>query len=586
VRHPLRFALVAVLLCAPLTLPVAALARRPALRKFDSCQSLLTYARHYARRAAPRYRRWDTGIRTPESVEYQTVLPMSAPAGDSEGQADGGGGTSTTNVQEAGIDEPDIVKTHGSVVLAVSDSTLHAVDARSPLPRRLGSVELEGEDPQLLVHGDRALVITSTYAEEPNDRDGTLLSDVDVSNPRAMRVVRTQVVDGDFVSARMAGATARVVISTPPRALEEGDVGMRRQLRGWMPTSYVLDRRTGEQTSRPVTRCRSVNRTARFSGLEMTTVLTIDLERGLPAIDADAILSDADTVYESPDNLYVATQRWGADGYIGPTAIHKFSASGPDTAYRSSGEVAGSVPSQWALSEREGVLRVASIVSDPDGEQSESYITTLGERDGRLHRLGRVDGLGQGEDLYAVRFIGDVGYVVTFLRTDPLYTVDLSDPEHPRVAGQLKISGYSAYLHPIGDDLLLGVGQDATARGETLGTQLSVFDVSDPAHPRRLHRRRLPFGDSWSEAEDDHHAFLYWAPKDLAVLPIESDSFNGAVGYRVRRDEVIQEAGRTREDWVRRSLVVDGRLVTVSDEGVAIHDLDTLARRGAARFPS
>ena len=580
-RQPARFALVAVLASAPLALPsTAAPAKHPGLRGFSSCQSLLTYAKHYARRAMPQYPRQPAGLPVPATDE-QRALPAPAVGG-----VGGGGGSSTTNVQEAGIDEPDIVKTHGSVVLTVRDSTLHAVDAAATRPRRLGSLKLEGYDPELLVRGDRALVITSTYAEDPHERDGTLLSEVDVSDPRAMRVVRTQLVDGYLVSARLTGPTARVVISTPPRALEEGNVGMRRQLRGWLPTTYILDRRTGEQTSRPVSRCRAVRRTARFSGLEMTTVLTIDLDRGLPATDSDAVLSDSETVYASHDSLYVATQRWSADGLAaGPTAIHKFRASGPDTAYLASGDVTGSVPNQWSLSEHDGVLRVASIAWDfEEGEQSESYVTTLGERGGRLVRLGRVAGLGKGEDLYAVRFIGDVGYVVTFLQTDPLYTVDLADPEHPRVAGELKITGYSAYLHPIGDDLLLGVGQDATARGQTLGTQLSVFDVSDPAHPRRLHRRRVPFGDSWSEAEDDHHAFLYWAPKDLAVLPIEGSSFSGAIGYRVRADRVIAEVGRTREDSVRRSLVVDGRLVTVSNDGLTIHDIDTLARRGAVRF--
>ena len=119
-------------------------------------------------------------------------------------------------------------------------------------------------------------------------------------------------------------------------------------------------------------------------------------------------------------------------------------------------------------------------------EESESFVTTLGERDGALVQLGRVGGLGKGERVYAVRFVGDTGYVVTFRQVDPLYTLDLSPPSRPAVLGELKIRGYSAYLHPLGDDLLLGVGQDATEEGRVLGTQLSLFDVSDLRRPVRI----------------------------------------------------------------------------------------------------
>ena len=122
-----------------------------------------------------------------------------------------------------------------------------------------------------------------------------------------------------------------------------------------------------------------------------------------------------------------------------------------------------------------------------------------------------MDGLGKGERIFAVRFLGDVGYVVTFRQTDPLYTLDLARPEAPRVVGELKIRGYSAYLHPIGEGLLLGVGQDATAAGGRLGAQVSLFDVSNLARPVRLHQRLLGDGGT-SEVEWDHHAFLWWAP--------------------------------------------------------------------------
>ena len=142
--------------------------------------------------------------------------------------------------------------------------------------------------------------------------------------------------------------------------------------------------------------------------------------------------------------------------------------SGSDrTQYRASGEVTGWLLNQFSMDEHKGNLRVASTDSPPfwDLGSSESLVTVLAERNGRLEEVGRVGGLGKGEQIQAVRFLGDLGYVVTFRQVDPLYVVDLSDQAKPRVAGELKILGYSAYLHPLGENLLLGVGQDATKQG-------------------------------------------------------------------------------------------------------------------------
>jgi uncharacterized secreted protein with C-terminal beta-propeller domain len=236
------------------------------------------------------------------------------------------------------------------------------------------------------------------------------------------------------------------------------------------------------------------------------------------------------------------------------------------------------------------VLRVVSTETPawwgPGGE-SQSFLTTLREQDGSLTQAGRIGDLGRGERVYAVRFVGDTGYVVTFRQIDPLLTLDLSLPERPRVLGELKIPGYSAYLHPIGEDLLLGIGQDATAEGRPTGTQLSLFDVSDLRKPTRLYTEHLGLG--WSEAESDHHAFLYWPKTGLVVIPFEQR----AVGYRVGRARGIVAAGRIEHEagklsytpGVRRSMVVRDSVLTVSDAGVKSSSLATLAERGWAAFP-
>jgi uncharacterized secreted protein with C-terminal beta-propeller domain len=563
-------ALLALVALAAVAAPAAAKPRAAKrLKAFSSCESLIGYA---TRHVAPAPIRRDLpptgGPLVPESA---VPSPPPAPAA--------GGDSSQTNVQEAGVDEPDIVKTDGQTIFAVQNGTLHAVSARTDVPRLLDALELEqGWNATLLLRGDRALVLGGGPY-------GARMTEVDVSDPARMKVVRTEDVDGYVVDARLTGRTARVVVASYPEAIY-GPPELRALPSGWLPTATVANARTGAKRTGRAVGCRSVRRPSVYSGAGVLTVYTVDLAKGLPAIDADAIFTSADTVYASPSSLYVATQRW--DGGGAWTSIHRFDASDPDrTGYAASGAVPGTLLDQFALSEDKGILRAATTA------ESESLVTTLERHDGRLLRRGQVGGLGPGERIYAVRFIGDVGYVVTFRQTDPLYTLDLSDPDRPRVVGELKIPGYSAYLHPVGDGLLLGVGQEATDDGRLQGLQLSLFDVSDLAHPARLQKARL--GERWSHsaAEWDHHAFLWWPATKLAVLPIDSQDFTGAAGYRVDRAAGISEVGRVShagagDGWtppIERAVVVGDRLFTVSGYGVKASGLESFAGAGWAAFP-
>jgi uncharacterized secreted protein with C-terminal beta-propeller domain len=221
----------------------------------------------------------------------------------------------------------------------------------------------------------------------------------------------------------------------------------------------------------------------------------------------------------------------------------------------------------------------------PGGREpgSESTVYVLRHNGRQLTPVGQVGGLGKGERIYSVRFVGGTGYVVTFRQTDPLYTVDLRDPTRPRVTGELKITGYSAYLHPAGEGRLLGIGQEANERGRVQGTQISLFDVSDPTQPKRLAQHMV--AGAFSEAEFDPHAFLYWPQTGLLVVPMntyKSDSnqvFAGALALRVD-DGSITELGRIEHPGatvpyhrsIRRSLVIDRTLWTVSPQGLLASD--------------
>jgi uncharacterized secreted protein with C-terminal beta-propeller domain len=534
------------------------------LKAFASCEALVGYA---ARHVQPQ------PVRRDGPLPPTAPVPEQAPAAGGEAPDD----TSQTNVQETGVDEPDMVKTDGRTLFALANGTLHAVDARAPAPRLLDVLALKDWGATLLLHEQRAFVLG-------NGPRGARITEVDVSEPSKLRVLRSEDFDGYVVDARLTGRTARVVVSSYPDAIF-GPAELRSRPAGWLPKSTLRRVRSGKRTTARAVGCRSVRRPRVFSGAGVLTVYTIDLAKGLPAVDADAIFTSADTVYASQSSLYVATRRWDGEGM---TSIHRFDTSDPDrTGYGTSGAVPGGLLNQFSLSEHEGILRAATTVGF--GPDAESRVTTLERRDGRLVKRGDVGGLGRGERIYAVRFIGDVGYVVTFRETDPLYTVDLTDPDRPRVLGELKIPGYSAYLHPVGDGLLLGVGQDATEQGRLRGLQISLFDVSDLARPVRL--QQLTLGERWSqsEVEWDHHAFLWWPATNLAVLPIDSMDFSGAAGFRVDRAAGIAEVGRVRHPGggsVSRAVVVGERLLTVSNRGVRASALDTLAPGAFAEFPA
>ncbi|MFN2472280.1 MAG: beta-propeller domain-containing protein [Gaiellaceae bacterium] len=606
--------------------PVASSATDTRLRRFGSCTQLLDLVRTQGQRIVG-----GAGIpgQMPEPPRIDTVVQNEKASSGAVAGVD----YSTTNVQEAGVDEPDTVKTDGTRLFVVARNRLHAIDVGAGPLRALSSMSLPSGRHELLLEGDRLLVLSQTGpwgAPRPGSitrytASRVVLTALDVSDRTAINVVETLELAGRYVTARLVRGTVRVVVATSApqgvtfeyaRGGPQLDAAVERNrqrvaesgLANWLPRYVLRDARSGATETGYLAHCRNVRRPVRFSGLGLVSVLTIDLTRGLKPVDSDGVLTDAQTVYASPQSLYVATESWDERPDVGQaerpatTALHKFDISArSETRYRGSGQVEGFLLSSWSLSEHRGVLRAATTrrptwVGDVN-VGGQSFVTTLRERAGRLETLGRVGGLGKGERIYAVRFIGDTGYVVTFRQVDPLYTLDLADGERPRVVGELKVPGYSAYLHPVGEDLLLGVGQDVTPEGRVEGAQLSLFDVSDPRRPTRLAHRLIPNG--WFDAEQDHHAFLYWPASRLAILPFSQHStgthFTGAAGFRISRAGGIREVGRiahkAHSPWggerfypLARSVVVRQTLYTLSEVGVATNDLGDLSPRAWVPF--
>ncbi len=563
---------------------------------------------------------------------------------------------SSTNTQESGVDEPDIVKTDGRRVVSIADGQLRVVDAATH--RQAAKVALpSGYATQLLLAGDRALVLTAGGVAEPMPggvvpkprRGGVSPGDPVPDVPDATpppdeptdepidppidpafgsqlvlvdltgggKVLGTLAVEGSYLDARQVGSVARVVVRSTPRlgfvypdgtrspaaaTAKNRSIVESSSISDWLPR-YQLSS-GGQVSSGELVDCTAVSHPKRYTGTAMLSVLTVDLKAALGTGDPISIAADGNTVYGTGSNLYIADDHFqhGPMGF-GPadkpvpsgsqrTEIYQFDISSPGRpVHVASGGVQGSLLNQYSLSEYQGNLRVVTTIGATGTPRS--MVSVLTRRGDELARVGKVDGLGKGERVYAVRFIGDTGYVVTFRQTDPLYTVDLSDPARPRVTGELKITGYSAYLHPVGEDRLLGIGQEATAEGRTTGTQVSLFDTSDPGGAERIAQYR--FAGGHSEVEGDPHAFLYWPDKDLVVIPVSGGYTEQSGGYPESGAVVLKLSGRSMTEvgtvhhdldrdgtgvpfTPRRALVVGDELWTVSEAGMLVNDIDTLAQ--------
>ncbi len=612
---------------------------------FDSCDDLLSGLRAAAKITVTEY-----GL--PGAGGMELALPaagaatapraaMAAPGDKVNGPAavpdgaDAGPVHSDTNVAEQGVDEPDLVKTDGRRIVVVANGVLKVVDARSRAVTGTLALGDGGYPTDLLLSGDHALLLMPSGGID--DVAGPRLVLVDVSGEP--RVLSSYAMDGSLVDARQVGATVRVVIRSAPRLnfpqlenatsqqrLDANRAAIDRAQPGdWLPRYAVT---SGGKTTGGTVPCDAVSRPADYSGAAMLTVLTLNLAGDrLGTGDPVTVVADGNMVYSNGPSLYVVNDnRWRVQPMIlrlepngGPagrpspptqrTEVYQFDTSGTGRPrYLGAGSVPGYVLNQYALSEWQGNLRVATT----SGDSSTVYV--LSRSGSQLREVGSVGGLGEGQRIYAVRFDAGAGYVVTFRQTDPLYTLDLRDPAHPKVTGSLEIHGYSAYLHPLGNGRLLGVGQEADANGRVQGVQVSLFDVSDPASPRRLSQFHVQYGHS--EAEFDPHAFLYWPATKLVVIPLTSMlaasgtmSPSSPVGSSVSpvkpglpvpiapqqvaaavalhvTDGAITELGSVnhQNEPISRSLVIDRTLWTVAATGLGAYDLNTLASQAWVAF--
>lgn len=489
---------------------------------------------------------------------------------------------------------------------------------------------------------------TTTLAPpEPPPFAGVTLVRVDLTDPSRPTEIERTTVEGSLVAARMVDGTARIVVRSTPGVMNDiwaadGTAEVQQIIREVDAEDLLPRVASGEEVSSlggcadvavlPVSTTElDAPGEHRYVG-DPTTVSVLTVGDTLTDLAPTTVEGMADIVYASPTALYVTSNDW--TGSTAATAVHRFdTATDGPAAYTGSGTVPGTVLDDYSLSEDDGDLRVVTTVDtfepmeeetpeDPESDvtvvtpsgpedivapddldivlpSTEGRLTVLRPDDsGALEELSHVEDLGEGERVQSVRYVGDLAYVVTFRQTDPLYAIDLSDHTAPKVLGELKVTGFSEYLHPVGDGLLLGLGREADEDGVDEGFKVSLFDVTDPTAPVELDKIVIPEG--WSMVADDPHAFTWDPIAGHAIFPlmrtmsfecdpgavctypdVDYNPTQGALVVAVE-DGGLEEVAELRhaddpsagQPEILRSLVVDRDLWTLSGVGLGLSDAD------------
>ncbi|TAN33091.1 hypothetical protein EPN28_03785 [Patescibacteria group bacterium] len=583
------------------------------------------------------------------------MAPMaSAPASDSN--------FSKTNVQVEGVDEGDIVKTDGKYIYNLSQGNLiisSAVPADSA--KLLSKTKLEGLNSaaEIYIEGDYLLVLGSAHGYSimkdaakmmarpqiypyPYYNNYVSAQIWDISNKEKPALKRNLEYSGNLLTSRMTNGYAYLVINSQPQyhilpmaASDAAASGVKAGLSAAISRRAVdlmpveRDRR-GAKADEPsavafkqMASCASVEYIYPIRRADYLQIVSLDMKRPMSDPGEKIILGAGDKVYASAQNLYVAgvnsDYNWFAPKKE-QTEIQKFKLDKKSVELAASQNVPGTILNQFSMDEFEGNLRLVTTLNGYWGEEGVyGKKNSLYVLDKDLNRVGSYASFGEGEKIYSARFMGKRAYVVTFQETDPLFVFDLADARNPKLLGELKIPGYSTYLHPYDDTHLIGIGKNAVSNTDSpgfawyQGLKLGLFDVTDPNNPKEMFKTEIGDRGTDSAALTDHHAFLFSKDKNLLAFPVtlaqlspeqKADmannpwaygtvNFQGLFVYKVDLENGFQFKGPVthiapapQKEYVnyygsaaiKRSLYIGDNLYALSDYEMTAHKLSDLSQ--------
>jgi inhibitor of cysteine peptidase len=511
---------------------------------------------------------------------------------------------STTNIQVAGVDEADIVKTDGRYIYVASNANFNSasqnnvyiVKADPTDPRVIAKIPLGNETYVaglfLSQDGNKLVVIGSQYqvyalgAPQPEiamiypyySSVNTFITVYDVSEKAMPVLARNLTLSGSYFNSRMIGNYVYAVVSQPAYILQDA-----------VPLPQVYqDAKASVIAPERIYYANSVDNYYTF-----TTFIGLNiLDDAQQPTNMTVMMGGTSAMYVSMDNIYVTYSTWNDGQY---TSIYRVRVNGGELSFEAEGSVPGYVLNQYSMDEYNGYFRVATTW------QKTTQMNNVYVLDMNMSQVGKLENLAEGERIYSARFMGDKAYLVTFKQTDPFFVIDLRSPVDPKVAGELKIPGYSSYLHPFDENYVIGLGMENNT------VKLSLFDVTNVNAPTEIAKYIVEGDWTDSQALYEPKAFLFDKAKELLVIPISVSNYGvidqtgkditqggfwqGAYVFNVTvaggfqlRGEIAHQQTSTGLSYyidvnsaVHRALYIDKTLYTVSDAMIKLNNLADLA---------
>jgi uncharacterized secreted protein with C-terminal beta-propeller domain len=513
---------------------------------------------------------------------------------------------SITNIQVGGVDEVDVVKTDGEYIYMMSDTKVLILKAYPAGEAQIVSqVVFNGTSLAGIFvsqDGNRLAVLgckykfPQTYSQSYIIDVKTFLDVYDISNKSKPALYTNFTMTGSYFNSRMIGDYVYFVVSQPAYVIYDTVI---------LPKIYTND------GMKEIGASDVLYSNVSDSYFLYTTVVALNMQNATEEpTQKTLLLGGASSMYVSLNNIYITFPESS-----GKTTIYRILIENSTINPEAKGEVPGRELNQFSMDEYNDHFRIATSTWIDWIKQNNLYVLNM-----NLSVIGKLENLAVGENLHSARFIGDRCYLVTFQKTDPLFVIDLSDPTTPAVLGQLKIPGYSDYLHPYDENHLIGVGKETVEADEGdfawyQGVKISIFDVSDVSNPIQIANYTIGDRGTDSPILTDHKAFLFDKSKNLLVIPVLVAEINetqypegvppyaygtpiwqGAYVFNITLTEGLVLKGKIThgEDgagvsessyWVKRALYIENVLYTVSDKKIKINNLEDLTEIKEIQLP-
>ena len=522
---------------------------------------------------------------------------------------------STTNVQVENVDEADIIKTDGKYIYYTVNNVLYIVEATNL--DIVSKIKIDGEEErfyisEIYLKDNKVVLIGNSYIlEEPvitnNEQKRVMKSYVSVNRKNTVKAIvyditdktnpkveRDVALEGNYVDSRMVGDNL-YLISRNTKYYYDG-----------MKDEEILPIMNDSISGKVKTiNCTDI---IYFKNTEDTSFMMVggfninDDEE----VHVETFFGAGNLVYANENNLYLTRQVYGEED---KTIIYKFMLDGAKIKLLAQGEVKGTLNNQFSMDEYDGYLRIATTSYEIVAPAKEDYLDggivsyTLPEREstnnlyilnGKLEEVGKIENLARDEKIYSVRFIGKIGYIVTFKQIDPLFVIDLSDPTNPVVKGELKIPGYSSYLHPYDETHIIGIGYNTKDNGfggiTNANMKMSMFDVSDLENPVELFNVDIGNEYASSDITYNHKALFYKRAENLIGFPVTYRGYNyngdknGFVIFRIdlENNEFEKYAEILNEIYyrtnVKRIIYIEDILYSLSESQIISYDLNSFEK--------